>query len=326
MIRFCYAASLAVAASALMPVTASIAQEWPTEPVHLIVGYPPGSSPDIMARLLMEPLTGILGQPVIIENTPGAGGAIGVQQVLRSDPEYTFGITTNGPLTTAFRLTPGITYDVESDIAPVSLVGTSPMILILNNDAEPETLEDFIEWARGAPGEVSYGSIGEGTGSHLATELFATTAEIDLWHVPYASFPEVTNAVLRGEIDAAFMAPSGALEQYRAGSLKVLGISSSEPSEVAPDVATLASSPGMPDDFRADIWIAAIASVDTPPDILERLNAAITEALETEEVQQRMLGIGWEAEGGPAERLAERIVQDTQVWGEVIDNAGLGIE
>lgn len=319
-----FASATALVMTATMEMSA--AQDWPTQPVRFVVGFPPGSSPDVMARLLVEPLSSSLGQPVIVENVSGAGGASGVQQMLRGEPIHTFGITTNGPLTTAPRLTPGITYDVERDVTAVSLVSTSPMMLVVNNDTNVDDLEAFIEWSRQAPGEVSYGSVGEGSGSHLATELFSTTAGLDMWHVPYSSFPEVTNGVLRGEINAAFMAPSSALEQQRAGNIKILGVSSTEPVSFAPDVLPIAGHAGMPEDFRADIWIAAIASTDTPDEIVSRLNTAISDALESQEIRERMLLLGWEAAGGPAQRLMERIEQDTEIWGAVIDKAGLGID
>ena len=308
---------------ALLPGGAAAQDDWPAKPLHFIVGYPAGSSPDTMGRLVAEPLAEILGQPVVVENKPGAGGAIGVQQMLAGDPAYTFGITTNGPMTTAPRLIPNLSYDVAADIAPIILVGTSPLILTLNSEAEPETLDDFVAWAAASPGEVTYGSIGQGSGSHLTAELFAATAGIEMLHIPFQSFPEVTNAILGQEINAAFMAPSGALAQYRAGNLKILGITSATPSPLAPDVPTIAGSAGMPDDFRAELWIGAIAAAGAPPEVIARLNAEIGAILDSPEVKEKMLSIGWNAEGGTPEALAERIVEDTGVWGAVLEKAGL---
>ncbi|WP_172293684.1 tripartite tricarboxylate transporter substrate binding protein [Pseudoruegeria sp. HB172150] len=302
---------------------AAAQDDWPSEPIHFIIGYPAGSSPDTMGRIVAEGLEASLGQPVVIENKPGAGGAIGVQTMLQGDPAYTFGITTNGPMTTSPKLIPDLTYTVEEDIAPIALIGTSPLILTLNSDAEADTLEDFIAWAKSAPGEITYGSIGQGSGSHLTTELFAATAGVEMLHIPFASFAEVTNSILGQEINAAFMAPSGALAQFKAGNLKILGISSAESSPLAPDVPPIAGTAGMPDDFRAELWIAAIGNSETSPEIIEKLNAEIDAVLATDEAKEKMLAIGWQAQGGSTADLAERIEKDTGVWGAVLEKAGL---
>lgn len=322
--RFTLAGALAVATALTLQANVAAAQDgWPSQPLRFIVGYPAGSSPDTMGRLVAEPLADILGQPVVIENKPGAGGAIGVQQMLTEDPAYSFAITTNGPMTTSPRLIPNLSYDVAEDIAPIVLVGTSPLILTLNSDAEPDTLEEFIAWAGANPGEITYGSIGQGSGSHLTAELFAATAGVEMLHIPYTSFPEVTNAILGQEINTAFMAPSGALAQFRAGNLKILGITAAQTSPLAPDVPTIAGTAGMPDDFRAELWIGAVGSTKAPPEVIARLNEEIAKILASDEVRQKMLDIGWNAEGGAPEVLADRIVVDTGVWGAVLEKAGL---
>ncbi|MWD28916.1 tripartite tricarboxylate transporter substrate binding protein [Aquicoccus sp. SCR17] len=314
-------AALAVAAAFA---TGAAAQDnWPSEPIHFIVGYPAGSSPDTMGRLVAEGLEERLGQPVVIENKPGAGGAIGVQQMLQGDPAYTFAITTNGPMTTSPKLIPDLAYDVQEDLKPVALIGTSPLILTLNSEAEPDNLEEFIAWSKENPGDITYGSIGQGSGSHLTTELFADAAGLDMLHIPFASFSEVTNSILGQEINAAFMAPSGALAQFKAGNLKILGISSAEPSPLAPDVPPIAGHAGMPDDFRAELWIAAVASADAPQEIVDKLNTEIDAVLNSQEAIDKMLSIGWQAQGGTQQDLADRIEKDTGVWGDVLEKAGL---
>lgn len=314
-------AALAVAAAFA---TGAAAQDnWPSEPIHFIVGYPAGSSPDTMGRLVAEGLEERLGQPVVIENKPGAGGAIGVQQMLQGDPAYTFAITTNGPMTTSPKLIPDLAYDVQEDLKPVALIGTSPLILTLNSEAEPDNLEEFIAWSKENPGDITYGSIGQGSGSHLTTELFADAAGLDMLHIPFASFSEVTNSILGQEINAAFMAPSGALAQFKAGNLKILGISSAEPSPLAPDVPPIAGHAGMPDDFRAELWIAAVASADAPQEVVDKLNSEIDAVLNSQEAIDKMLAIGWQAQGGTQQDLADRIEKDTGVWGAVLEKAGL---
>lgn len=313
----------ALAMAAAFATGAAAQDNWPSEPIHFIVGYPAGSSPDTMGRLVAEGLEERLGQPVVIENKPGAGGAIGVQQMLQGDPAYTFAITTNGPMTTSPKLIPDLAYDVQEDLKPVALIGTSPLILTLNSEAEPDNLEEFIAWSKENPGDITYGSIGQGSGSHLTTELFADAAGLDMLHIPFASFSEVTNSILGQEINAAFMAPSGALAQFKAGNLKILGISSAEPSPLAPDVPPIAGHAGMPDDFRAELWIAAVASADAPQEVVDKLNSEIDAVLNSQEAIDKMLAIGWQAQGGTQQDLADRIEKDTGVWGDVLEKAGL---
>lgn len=313
----------ALAMAAAFATGAAAQDNWPSEPIHFIVGYPAGSSPDTMGRLVAEGLEERLGQPVVIENKPGAGGAIGVQQMLQGDPAYTFAITTNGPMTTSPKLIPDLAYDVQEDLKPVALIGTSPLILTLNSEAEPDNLEEFIAWSKENPGDITYGSIGQGSGSHLTTELFADAAGLDMLHIPFASFSEVTNSILGQEINAAFMAPSGALAQFKAGNLKILGISSAEPSPLAPDVPPIAGHAGMPDDFRAELWIAAVASADAPQEVVDKLNSEIDAVLNSQEAIDKMLAIGWQAQGGTQQDLADRIEKDTGVWGAVLEKAGL---
>ena len=292
---------------------------WPTEPVHVYVGFPAGSSPDVLARLVTEPLAKALGQPVVVENKPGAGGVIGVQQMLAGKENYAFGTTINGPLTTSPRLTADVGYDVAEDIAPVSLIATSPLVLAMAADAEPTDIASFIEAAKAEPDAVAYGSVGQGSGAHLTAELFASAAGVQMLHVPFTSYAEVTTSIIGGEIDAGFMAPSAALPQVEAGKMKMLGITSAEPFAQVPDVPVIAGQAGIPDDFRAELWNAFIAPAGTDPAIIERLNTEVNAILQDPAVQEQMLTMGWQAQGGSAEDLAQRISDDTETWGAVID-------
>ena len=292
---------------------------WPTEPLRVYVGFPAGSSPDVLARLITEPLSRKLGQPVVVENKPGAGGVIGVQQMLAGKTDYAFGTTINGPLTTSHRLVENVGYDVGKDIAPVALIATSPLVLAMAAEAAPTDIASFIEAARAEPGAIAYGSVGQGSGAHLTAELFADAAGIEMLHIPFTSYAEVTTSIIGGEIDAGFMAPSAALPQVQADKMKMLGITSSEPFAQVPDVPVIAGQAGIPDDFRAELWNAFIAPAGTDPAILERLNTEVNAILDDPEVQKKMLAMGWQAQGGTADDLARRIADDTSVWGNVID-------
>ncbi|WP_265502021.1 Bug family tripartite tricarboxylate transporter substrate binding protein [Paracoccus beibuensis] len=299
--------------------SAAGAQDWPAEPVHVFVGFPAGSSPDTIARLVAEPLAEAMGQPVVVENKPGAGGVIAIQQMLaRGNDDYSFGININGPLTTAPRLIADLGYDPVADIAPVGLIATSPLVLAVGADFPADDVQGFID-AAAEPEAISYGSVGEGSGAHLTAELFADAAGVQLFHIPFQSYAEVTTSILGGEIDSGFMAPSAALPHVEAGTMKMLGITSAEPFAQVPDVPVLAGQAGLPDDFRAELWNAMIAPAGTDPAIVERLNAELNKILKNPEVQDRLLAMGWQAQPGTSEDLAERITDDTAMWGGVID-------
>jgi len=306
-------------ASALIAGSVAAQDSWPTQPVHVYVGFPAGSSPDLLARIVTEPLAERLGQPVVIENKPGAGGVIGIQQMLAAkDDGHNFGTTINGPLTTSPRLVADLGYDVEADIAPVTLIATSPLVLAVGKNG-PDDLAGFIDAAKAEPEALSYGSVGQGSGAHLTAELFADRAGVEMLHIPFTSYAEVTTAIIGNEIDSGFMAPSAAMGHVEASNMKMLGVTSAEPFAQIPDVPVMAGQAGLPDDFRAELWNAFIAPAGTDPAIVERLNTEINEILADPEVQGKLLDMGWVAVGGSADDLAARIKDDTQVWGAVLD-------
>lgn len=318
-IRLTAAAALALAAAA----SPLAAQDWPNGPLHLYVGFPAGSSPDTIARLIAEPLAGALGQPIVVENKPGAGGVIGVQQMLANkDDGLSFGVTINGPLTTSQRLIKDLGYDTATDIAPVALIATTPLVLAVPAEFPAQTVAEFVEAAKAAPGEISYGSVGHGSGAHLTAELFASDAGIELLHIPFQSYAEVTTSIIGGEIDAGFMAPSAAMGHVEAGKMRMLGVTSTEPFAQVPDVPVMAGQAGLPDDFRAELWNAFIAPAGTDPAVIERLNTEINIILKDEALQGKLLAIGWQVQGGTPQVLADRITTDTALWGKVIDKVG----
>ncbi len=318
-IRLTAVAALALAAAA----SPLAAQDWPNGPLHLYVGFPAGSSPDTIARLIAEPLAGALGQPIVVENKPGAGGVIGVQQMLANkDDGLSFGVTINGPLTTSQRLIKDLGYDTATDIAPVALIATTPLVLAVPAEFPAQTVAEFVEAAKAAPGEISYGSVGHGSGAHLTAELFASDAGIELLHIPFQSYAEVTTSIIGGEIDAGFMAPSAAMGHVEAGKMRMLGVTSTEPFAQVPDVPVMAGQAGLPDDFRAELWNAFIAPAGTDPAVIERLNTEINTILKDEALQGKLLAIGWQVQGGTPQVLADRITSDTALWGKVIDKVG----
>ncbi|SHI42593.1 Bug family tripartite tricarboxylate transporter substrate binding protein [Wenxinia saemankumensis] len=319
MTRLTRRAALALAAAcAAAP---ALAQDgWPSGPLHVYVGFPAGSSPDTLARIVTEPLAERLGQPIVVENRPGAGGVIGIQQMLvAAGDDLTFGTTINGPLTTAQRTMDDTGYDVDADIVPVTLIATSPLVLAVNAESDIADLQGFVDAAGAEPEALAYGSVGQGSGAHLTAELFAAEAGVSMLHIPFTSYAEVTTSIAGGEIDAGFMAPSAALPLVEGGQLRMLGITSAEPFAQVPDVPVMAGQAGLPEDFRAELWNGFIAPADTDPAVVERLNTEINEILADPAVQEQLLAIGWVAAPGTAAGMEERIAQDTAMWGGVLD-------
>lgn len=311
----------ALALAAALAVTPALAQDdWPTAPIHVYVGFPAGSSPDILARIVTDPLAQRLGQPIVIENRPGAGGVIGVQQMLVAAGDgHTFGTTINGPLTTAQRLMADTSFDVEADIAPVTLIATSPLVLAVSASSEFTDIDSFVAAAGAEPEALTYGSVGQGSGAHLTAELFAAEAGVTMLHIPFTSYAEVTTSIMGGEIDAGFMAPSAAMPHVQGGNMRMLGITSSAPFAQAPDVPVLAGLAGLPEGFRAELWNGFIAPAGTDPAVIERLNTEITAILADPAVQEQLLAMGWQAAPGTVDDMRARITADTAMWGAVID-------
>ncbi|MEO8805174.1 MAG: tripartite tricarboxylate transporter substrate-binding protein, partial [Burkholderiaceae bacterium] len=232
--RFFLHTTAAAATTLTLP---SFAQAWPSRPIKLVVPFPPGSSPDIIGRLLAEPLGQALGQSVIVDNKPGAGGNIGTGAVAKAEPDgYTFLFTIQGPLVTAPLLSANLNYDPLKDLAPVTLVATSPNVLVVDPKLGANTLADFVRIAKEKGGQLNYGSVGNGSAAHLAMELFKARAGLDIVHVPYQGFPQVVNAILAGQVQAGFMVPGIAMGQVRAGKLKALGVTTLGRSGSLPDL------------------------------------------------------------------------------------------
>ena len=312
----------ATAASLALPASA---QAWPARPIKLIVPFPAGSSPDIIARVIGEPLGAALGQTVVIDNRAGAGGNIGTGAAARAEPDgYTFLFTIQGPLVTAPLLTKKLGYDPMKDLAPVTLVATSPNVLVVDPKLGAKTLDEFVRVARARPGALNYGSVGNGSASHLAMELFKARAKLDLVHVPYQSFPAVVNAILSGQVQAAFMVPGLAMGQVRAGKLNALGATTLGRVASLPDIPTFAEQ-GYPG-FEAISWQAVLAPAKTPRAIVDRVSTELIRIIKSDAVRARMLDLYFSAAGTSPEALATLMRSERENWARVIKAAGVQME
>jgi tripartite-type tricarboxylate transporter receptor subunit TctC len=295
---------------------------WPSRPIKLVVPFPAGSSPDIIGRLVAEPLGQALHQTVVIDNRPGAGGNIGTGAVAKAEPDgYTLLFTIQGPLVTAPLLSRNLGYDPVRELAPVTLVATSPNVLVVDPRLGAETLADFVRIARQRKGELNYGSVGNGSASHLAMELFKTRAGLDLVHVPYQGFPQIVNAILAGQVQAAFMVPGIAIGQIRAGKLKALGVTTLGRSASLPQIPSLVEQ-GYPD-FEAISWQAVLAPAATPRPIVERLSRELVRIIKSDDVRGKMLGQYFSAAGTAPEALAGMMKTERERWARVIKAAGV---
>ncbi len=311
-----------LAAAGALAIPAREQERWPARPIKLVVPFPPGSSPDIVARVIAEPLAQRLGQPVVVDNKPGAGGNLGTALVARAEPDgYTLLFTIQGPLVTAPMLSKSLGYDPARDLAPVTLVATSPNLLVVDPKLGAATLADFVRIAKERKGQLNYGSVGNGSASHLAMELFKTRAGLDIVHVPYAGFPQVVNAILAGQVQAGFMVPGIAMGQVRAGKLVPLGVTTLGRAASLPEFPTLAEQGWA--DFEAVSWQAVLAPAGTPPAIVERLAAELIRIIKSDEVRTRLLGQYFSAAGTAPEALATLMKTERVRWARVIQAAGV---
>jgi len=300
---------------------------WPADrPIHLVVPFPAGSSPDLLARQIAEPLSQALKQNIVIENKPGAGGNLGTRLVARAPNDgYTLLYTINGPLVTAPKLyQKTLGYDPVSDLAPISLIATSPNVLVLSAALQINSTTEFIQRARARPNVLNYGSVGAGSAAHLAMELFKQQAGIELLHVPYASFPQITTAMLAGDIQASFMVPAIAMPQAKEGKLKVLGVTSLVASASLPGVAPLAAQ-GF-EGFEAISWHAMLAPAGTDPTILLRLQQRLAEILATPEIKDKFSAQYFSVVGSNAQVLRELMQTEKKRWDEVMTRLNLSLD
>ena len=310
--------------AALLPAAAQA--NWPERPIHMVVPFPPGSSPDLLARTISEPLSQALGQPIVIDNKPGAGGNIGTRMVAKGTPDgYTLVYTINGPLVTApelYKKTLG--YDPLKDLQPITLVATSPNVLTVPAASPANNVADFVKLARERKGELNYGTVGPGSSAHLAMEMFKSEADIDLVQIPYSGFPQVISAIIAGDVQAGFMVPAIAMPQVKSGKVKALAITSLEPSESLAGIPTM-DKQGYPG-FEAISWNAILAPAGTPAAIVERLNKELATVINSDTVRKQLALQYFTPAPSSPEGLTERIQKDQTRWNAVIKRLGLSLD
>lgn len=294
---------------------------WPTKPVRLLVGFPAGSSPDLAARTVSEPLSQLLRQPVVVENKPGASGNVAADLVAKATDEHTFGALINGNLTIAKLLSDKTPFNPETDFAPVGLIGTAPLVFTLSGNAQGKDPVDLMHWARSQGASAIYGSPGNGTVGHLGMELLKTRTGITARQQAFNGNPAVIKAMLEGKVQMALLPPGLVLPHVKAGKLRAVGVTSPEPSPLVSGMNTLRDASVRGADL--EIWTALAGPATLPETIVEKMNAALVTVIRRPEVTRRLIEVGWQAQPGTADALASRMRRDTATLGGVILMRGI---
>ena len=298
---------------------------WPTAPVKVVVPYGPGSTPDVVARLVNDQLSKRLGQPFIVENKPGAGGNVGTGAVARATPDgYTLGVTISGPLAANTLLYKNLAYDPAKEIAPVSILATQPSVIVANDKVAGDTMPRLLEALRKDPGKYNYSSMGPGSISHLAMQLVAVRSGTDIVHVAYRSSGDAVGALLSGDAQLACLPPAAVVGQIKAGKLRALAVTSERRSSLMPDVPTLAEA-GI-EDVQADAWMGMVAPAGTPKPILDKLHAEIVAILKVPEVVEQLQRVYMEPVGNTPAEMAGVIAADLKRWRPLIEKYKISLD
>jgi len=302
---------------------AASAQAYPHKTVRIISPFPPGQATDIMARLVADNFAQSLGQPFIVENRAGVGGALGTEVAAKAAPDgYTLVMGTIGPLAISPALYSKLGYDPVRDFAPISNLGLTPQTLVVSSASPFKTLADLVEHARATP--VDYASSGNGSASHLAMEMFRSASGVQLNHVPFKGSSDAQTQVLGGQVQIMFDAIPGVAAQIKAGKLRALGIASPERSPFFPDVPTVAEQ-GYPG-FAAVGWIGIVAPARTPDAVLDRLNAEVRRLLARPEVRERLAALSFLPAGDSREHFAAFIREEVAKWARVVKESGATVD
>lgn len=318
----CTAFAQANPATAARPTTLSVAKPaapvaaWPTKPVKLLIGFPPGSVQDLSARAISEQLSKVLGQPIIVENKAGAAGTIAGDMVAKSTDEHTFGVMNNSQLTIAKMLNPAIGYDPERHLAPIALIGNTPMVLVVSAQAPGNTPQDWLTWLRNQGTKANYGSPGTGTPGHLGMELIKSRSGVDAMHIPYPGNPQLITAMIGGQLQAALLPPGLAMQQVKTGKMKAIGVTSERRSVLASELPTLREVGILGADI--ELWTAMAGPSTLPQPIRDKMAAAVIEVVKADETRQRLIGVGWQPSPSTAEGLRIRIRSDIKTFGGII--------
>ena len=315
---------LLTAAFGLALAASAQAQEYPTKPIRIIVPYPAGGSADLLPRIFAEKLNAKWGQPVLVENRPGAGGNVGAEFAYKAEPDgYTLFATAPGPLVVNQNLFRKLAFD-PAQFVPVSVMAAIPNVFLVNPNVPAKNVDELIAYAKANPGKLNYGSQGNGTTSHLTAELFKSTAGgLNITHVPYKGSAPAMAALLGGEIDLMFDNLGVTLQHVRSGKLRALAVGGEKRVASLPDVRTMSE---ILSGFSSVAWFGIVAPPKTPATIAEKLSAAVAEAIRQPDVAKRLAAMSAEPIGGTPAEMAAFMKRDGERWKGVIESAQVKVD
>ncbi|MBB1630969.1 tripartite tricarboxylate transporter substrate binding protein [Cupriavidus sp. UME77] len=317
------AAAVAATAALTMPAL-TLAQAFPAKPVKIVVPYPPGGTNDIVVRLLAQKLGDSMGQPFVVENKPGASGNLGAEQVARAAPDgYTLLLVTTGHSIHP-SLYKNLRYNIKTDLTPVSELTRGPMLVMVTPSLPYKTVQDVIAAAKAKPGSINFGSAGNGSSTHLATELLSSMAGVKMTHIPYSGSAPAMADVMAGNAQLVMDLMFSALPQVNGGKLRAIAITGAKRSPLLPNVPTVAES-GVPG-FETLAWNGLMAPANTPRPIIDKLNAEIHKALDAPEMKERLRAQGFEPSPGTPEQFGALIRSEIDRWAKVVKSSGAKVE
>jgi tripartite-type tricarboxylate transporter receptor subunit TctC len=298
------------------------AQEWPARTIRVIVAFGPGGGTDIIGRIIAQSLQEKLGQPVVVENRPGAGGTLGNEAVARADKDgYTLGIMTAGQIIAAV-MNKSLRYDTMTAFDPISLVATAGLIIVTRPDFPADNVKELVAAAKANPGKITFASPGFGATQHFAGELLKQIAGVDMLHVPFRSSPEATSAMLGGQVDVLCETVSAVLGQVASGQLKALAVTGKDRFPAVPDVPAAIESGVLPG-YDVTTWYGFFAPRGTPGAIIAKLNKTLNEILAQDEVKVRLTTAGVVVQGSTAEAFGKHMADEFVRWNAVRERAGI---
>jgi tripartite-type tricarboxylate transporter receptor subunit TctC len=311
-VNICNIKLLTLLIASLAAVSNVYAQDYPTKPVRLVVPFAPGGTTDVAGRLIATGLQSALGQTIVVENKPGAGGNIGADVVAKASPDgYTL-LLTSSALTINPAIYDKMPYSITKDLEPVGLLMTTALVLVGSPKSNIRSVADLVTQAKAKPGSLTFGSAGVGSGSHLAGELFNQTAHIQTRHIPYKGSGPATTAVAGGEVDFTFTSQAGTLPFYQSGKVQVLAVTAKTPSPLFPGVPTVTAS-GVKG-FEAGDWIGIMAPAGTPKAIVSRLSNELTKWVGLPETKKRLAELGFEPQTGTPQQFGDLIRAEITKW------------
>jgi tripartite-type tricarboxylate transporter receptor subunit TctC len=306
-----------LAASLALAAPFAVADDWPAKPVHVIVAFAPGSTPDVLARLVSERLALRIGKPVIVENKPGAAGNIGTDAVAKAAPDgYTLGVTISGPLAANTLLFKKLPYNPQTDIEPLTIAATQPSVLVVAPGVDVSDMPALLGKLQGNQGKFNYASMGTGSISHLAMAAVSSRSGADIVHVPYPGSGQAVTSLLAGDTQMAVLPAAAVMPHVRAGKLKALAVATAQRSSVLPDLPTLAES-GLPD-IQGDAWMGFIAPARTPAAIVARLQREISQIVKSDDMKQKLQAQLMEPVGSTSAEFRATLQSDLARWQPVI--------